>query len=60
MKFGDCVIILSNKMFGVVLDRIYPTSINNYMSAYLIKTAVGLVLVEPNLVESLDLSILDL
>ena len=57
MKFGDCVIITSNGMLGVVLDRILPTSINNYMNAYLIVTMERLILVEPSHVESLGYSI---
>ena len=59
MKFGDCVIITSNGMLGIVLDRILPTSINNYMNAYLIVTMERLVLVEPSHVESLGYSITD-
>ena len=59
MKFGDCVIITSNGMLGIVLDRILPTSINNYMNAYLIVTMERLVLVEPSHVESLGYSIID-
>lgn len=57
MKFGDCVIITSNGMLGIVLDRILPTSINNYMNAYLIVTMERLILVEPSHVESLGYSI---
>lgn len=57
MKFGDCVIITSNGMLGIVLDRILPTSINNYMNAYLIVTMERLILVEPSQVESLGYSI---
>ena len=59
MKFGDCVIITSNGILGIVLDRILPTSINNYMNAYLIVTMERLVLVEPSHVESLGYSITD-
>ena len=59
MKFGDCVIITSNGILGIVLDRILPTSINNYMNAYLIVTMERLVLVEPSHVESLGYSIID-
>ena len=59
MKFGDCVIITSNGMLGIVLDRILPTSINNYMNAYLIVTMERLILVEPSHVESLGYSITD-
>lgn len=59
MKFGDCVIITSNGMLGIVLDRILPTSINNYMDAYLIATMEGLVLVEPSKVKSLGFNIND-
>ena len=57
MKFGDCVIVTSNGMLGIVLDRILPTSINNYMNAYLIVTMERLILVEPSHVESLGYSI---
>ena len=57
MKFGDCVIITSNGMLGIVLDRILPTSINNYMNAYLIVTMERLILVEPSHIESLGYSI---
>lgn len=57
MKFGDCVIITSNGILGIVLDRILPTSINNYMNAYLIVTMERLILVEPSHVESLGYSI---
>ena len=57
MKFGDCVIITSNGMLGIVLDRILPTSTNNYMNAYLIVTMERLILVEPSHVESLGYSI---
>ena len=57
MKFGDCVIITSNGMLGIVVDRILPTSINNYMNAYLIVTMERLILVEPSHVESLGYSI---
>lgn len=59
MKFGDCVIITSNGILGIVLDRILPTSINNYMNAYLIVTMERLILVEPSHVESLGYSITD-
>lgn len=59
MKFGDWVQITSNNTAGVVLDRILPTSINNYMDAYLIATMEGLVLVEPSKVESLGFNIND-
>ena len=57
MKFGDCVIITSNGILGIVLDRILPTSINNYMNAYLIVTMERLILVEPSHVESLGYNI---
>ena len=57
MKFGDCVIITSNGMLGIVLDRILPTSINNYMNAYLIVTMERLILVEPSHVEPLGYNI---
>lgn len=59
MKFGDCVLITSNGMLGIVLDRILPTSINNYMDAYLIATMEHLILVEPSKVESLGFNIND-
>ena len=59
MKFGDWVQITSNNTAGVVLDRILPTSINNYMNAYLIATMEGLVLVEPSQVSPLGYSITD-
>ena len=59
MKFGDCVLITSNDMLGIVLDRILPTSINNYMNAYLIVTMERLILVEPSKVESLGFNIND-
>ena len=59
MKFGDCVHITSNRMLGIVLDRILPTSINNYMDAYLIATMEGLVLVEPSQVSPLGFNITD-
>ena len=55
MKFGDCVLITSNDMLGIVLDRILPTPINGGINAYLIKTSGGLVLVEPKLVKPLNL-----
>ena len=58
MKYGDCV-ILPNNVAGVVLDRILPTSINNYMNAYLIATMERLVLVEPSKVKSLGFNIND-
>ena len=57
MIFGDCVIITSNGMLGIVLDRILPTSINNYMNAYLIVTMERLILVEPSHIKSLGYSI---
>ena len=59
MKFGDCVIITSNGMLGIVVDRILPTSTNNYMNAYLITTMERLILVEPSHVESLGFNITD-
>ena len=59
MKFGDWVQITSNNTAGVVLDRILPTSINNYMDAYLIATMEGLVLVEPSQVSPLGFNITD-
>ena len=59
MKFGDCILITSNGMLGIVLDRILPTSINNYMNAYLIATMERLVLVEPSKVKSLGFNIND-
>ena len=58
MKYGDLV-ILPNKVAGVVLDRILPTSTNNYMNAYLIATMERLVLVEPSKVKSLGFNISD-
>ena len=58
MKYGDLV-ILPNNVAGVVLDRILPTSINNYMNAYLIATMERLVLVEPSKVKSLGFNIND-
>lgn len=59
MKFGDWVQITSNGMLGIVLDRILPTSINNYMDAYLIATMERLVLVEPSQVSPLGFNITD-
>ena len=58
MKYGDLV-ILPNNVAGVVLDRILPTSINNYMNAYLIATMERLVLVEPSQVSPLGFNIND-
>jgi len=59
MKFGDCILITSNGMLGIVLDRILPTSINNYMNAYLIVTMEHLILVEPSKVKLLGFNIND-
>lgn len=59
MKFGDCVIITSNGMLGIVVDRILPTSTNNYMNAYLITTMERLILVEPSQVSPLGFNITD-
>lgn len=59
MVFGDCILITSNGMLGIVLDRILPTSINNYMNAYLIVTMEHLILVEPSKVKSLGFNIND-
>ena len=59
MKFGDCVHITSNRMLGIVLDRILPTLTNGGINAYLIKTFDGLVLVEPSQVSPLGFNITD-
>lgn len=59
MKYGDCVIITSNGILGIVVDRILPTSINNYMNAYLIVTMERLILVEPSHVKPLGYNITD-